>query len=1767
MKKLHLKPFVALLMSVLMISPSVIPSLAVPFDGAPKDQIRTYDAKILKTVDRADSVLAYSKGILGDGEHRLGQSEYQALQKENQTLQRLLNTKDSKAIANQIDKVEGGIIDLLNSKTKDEDLIVEVPQEMMGVSANSFQPDYPPENAIDGDPNSMWHSQWAPDNTPFPHILTIDLHKKTVLNDITIWPRQDATAGRITKGQIYAGDSLDDMKPVADFTDDAGQDAAVVNLHKTTARYVQIYSLEATSANTAVSEIKVTSFYRPVVDVPKTMMSASANSSNSSCPPVNAIDGNRATLWHSEWTPQDDPFPHILTIDLHKKMMLDVVSILPRQDANAGKTTSGQIYAGDSLDDMKLVTDFTGDSSRNATVVDMDYTSARYIQIYSLEASSANTAIAEVVVSTYDLALVEAFNQYDLALDMLRKSTVGDGVGAYSSSDTDAFQKVIEGFSDELNQEELTPADYAAIVEKIRTACADFSAKAKAYSKADLASLIKSFEKQIAGIQIAVDKASADALLVKANGVSDDPNATREDIHTAYTQVSGFMKSMDAVKGDNYDLAGEWKLSLSAYSGDLQPTDKVTLPGTLDTNKKGNYNAYEDINRLSRYFTYTGPATYQMDVYISGGWSDKNIVLYMERSRQTSVWVNGVEVESPETSNVLPASQRYNLSGALQYGKYNTIAITVDNTYTDLPKNGISNSHMATDETQTNWNGIVGAFSLQINNKAYMEDLRVYPNQDLTSVTVEADLVNNADAAYNGVLTLQCAGAEKRNINVSLAAGEKKTFTVSDYAMPKDVKLWSEFETPLYEMTASLDNGGRAQEKFGMRRFHSEDSRLTINGKTVFLRNESNCAVFPLTGYAPMDEESWKDLFTAYKSYGINSVRFHSWCPPEAAFSAADQLGLYLQPELSCWDGPMLGDEVRRNYYRKEAFAIIKEYANHPSFVMMTFGNELSYQGNDYIEQGDRLISELQQKDSTRLYAPGSNVAFGSVDPAPHADFYTAERFLNSNFRGSYGGLNGHVNQQYPSSMVNYDDAVAQLAELGVPSFSFEVGQYQVFPDVLSEPQKYTGVLDARNFKLIAENLKEKGFTETDVRRAIEASGMLSRIGYKAEIEAARRTAGMSGISLLGIQDFSGQGTALVGMMNALGESKPYDFADPEAFSSFFSPVAPLFETSKFCWTNEEKLTGSLLLSNYAQDDVKGEISYKLTEKDGSVFYEGKTKSVLFKQGELTGAGEISISLGSIQAPTQLKLEIACQDAHNSYDFWVYPTEDKVSDGEVYITEYLDDIAIQILDEGGKVFLSPKASKTALPDSLEGRFSTAFWSTYDQSQPGTMGLLLDPEHPLFEAFPTDYYSNYQWWAMSRYGRPMNLEALKNENGERIEPLVKVIDGFANLNNMGLLYEAAVGNGKLVVSSMGLDQLEYEYPEAKALRNAIIRYMNSDNFDPSFQVDIEKVKAQVQSIPGEEKENLASKYKGGQPFLGEHTETCQGGYDRDPVDRMVEINDGIVDLSSSSRSWTDFRGDQTYPHDAQIGVELAGGHTVDSVAFAFFEDPGCKAPASIRIQYWDGEGYRDVVRPDATKDFQPGMNTITFTPVETDKLLFTMEHHEGMAVAISEMFVYEKQVDPDRIYVETANDRDVVELTETLEFSIKTRPVYANNRLVKWSVEDASGKPSALAKIGFDGVLHPLATGKVTVRATLRSNPEVTATREITIVKTEIVPGDLNKDGKVTVTDVMEACRVLARKSAGQKPTDDEIARGDLNGNHDVDITDVMEICRKLVRKD
>ena len=1078
----------------------------------------------------------------------------------------------------------------------------------------------------------------------------------------------------------------------------------------------------------------------------------------------------------------------------------------------------------------------------------------------------------------------------------------------------------------------------------------------------------------------------------------------------------------------------------------------------------------------------------------------------MERTRATEVYVNGKRVSSSVASDLLPVPSEYRLTEWLVYGDFNEIVIVVDNSFEGLPAGAILASHMATAETQTNWNGILGRFELISSGKVSIDDLRVYPNDDLKSVTVKVDVTNNLDADADTQITLSLDGAESVSVPVKLAAGKSGTFVCENFAMPDDVKLWSEFHPDLYTLTASLPGGEIESADFGMRVFKvSQDGeKIENNGYAVLLRGEANCAVFPLTGYAPMDVESWEDLFGVYKSYGINFVRFHSWCPPEAAFEAADKLGMYLQPELSSWDGAMMSDDIKKEYYSEEAYAIIKEYANHPSFVMMTFGNELMYATQD-LNFADELIGGLKKEDSTRLYAPGSNTFFGGFTPTANTDFYTSQAYMGAALRGSFGGLTGFVNQEYPNTMLNFYSTVSKVTALGVPVFSFEVGQYQVFPDILTETDKYTGVLEARNFEVIAEKARERGLTDDDIADWINASGMLSRLGYRMEIEAVRRTPNMAGISLLGIQDFPGQGTALVGMVNALVEPKPYDFADPEYFSQFFGPVAILFETEKFVYKNSEKIAGRVLVSNYSENDLTGAIAY-VFEADGKVIASGEINDAELSCGELSAAGTVSLSLEEITKAQKIVLTLSSGELENSYSFWVYPDSTKAEKKNVFVAEVFDENVLMILRDGGSVFLSPRASADNFPNSVAGRFSTAFWSTNDKAnQAGLMGLLIDPDHPLFESFPTDYYSDFQWWIMTTNGRPVNLEDFTDSSGEKIEPLIRVLDDLDGIKNMGLLYEVKVGEGKLVVSSMGLNQLKDEYPEAQALYAAILSYMNSENFDPEFCVSEQTLLEQL-PLTANEGENVAVVDSGSTFYLGKNTATCTGGYDGKWQNRLLEINDGVVDCQNNSRSWSDYRSDGKYPGDAELGVYFSGKEVISSVGIAFFEDSGCKAAASLKIMYRDGDNFKEVSKPSLTTGFTSGMNVITFDPVTTDEMYFYIEHQSGMGLAISEILCYRQKVDASSIRISGEGGATEVKAGVSIPMVVLPTPEVANGFVIKWTVKAADGSGAELATIDTDGILTALSVGKVIVNASVYGNPSVSASVEIDIVDKISDPG-------------------------------------------------------------
>jgi len=949
---------------------------------------------------------------------------------------------------------------------------------------------------------------------------------------------------------------------------------------------------------------------------------------------------------------------------------------------------------------------------------------------------------------------------------------------------------------------------------------------------------------------------------------------------------------MLSINNKIYDISGEWRFKLGAYipfsdKCKLVSDETVIFPGTLDENKKGTINTCQDQERLSRYYTYTGPACFQKDIMIEEAWKDKDIQIFLERSRATRVYVNQEEVLHRETSSILPIPQIYSITDYVKYGQENTITIVVDNSYPDMPAEAILRSSMATDETQTNWNGILGRMELQVLDKVRITDIRIYPHKDLRRVRIICEVINTSDDIYTGFMLVQAKKAKQfsnqevmddhgedvyiddhnkkgipsREILIQLPAGTSKSYEISDYDLGDEVELWSEFNPSLYTMDvflkdsynfdAILDLNNIPEEKeyrerysvdFGVRSFKAdkETGRLMINDVNVFLRCEANCAVFPLTGYAPMEEEAWEKLFSTYRSYGINTVRFHSWCPPKAAFVVADRMGMYLQPELSCWDHlNMFGDEIEKVYYRKEALAIMKTYGNHPSFVMFSLGNELHFSDLDF---ADKLLVELKDYDSSRLYSFASNGYYGNMPPSPNSDFYTAQSYLRSPLRGMYSGMRGFVNDRRPGSYINYEEGASRAIRGGNPVISFEVGQFQVFPDVLYELHQYTGVLEPRNMKILEKQLKEKGISKETAKAYINASGILSRLGYRQEIEAARRTSNMSGISLLGIQDFSGQGTALVGMMNALGDAKPYEFAEPKEFRSFFGEQVILFETDKFCWTNNEIFHGNVLISNYGVGPLIGSLIYRFEDRDGMVLAEGSLSHNCYDNGQLSLAGTIEVSLDKINKPTEFKLRLifdqgsnSKQEISTSYDIWVYPVATDEDPVDIYITGELEQKAIGILQQGGKVFFSPQASKDSIPNSVVGTFTTSFWSSMfkSETQPGTMGLLMDPKHPIFNSFPTDYHTNYQWWPMTKLGRAMVLD--------HIQPIIQVVDGFLTLRNMGLLYEVKLGQGKLMVSSMGLEELKDQYPEARALRNSILKYMKSNEFNPEQEIKIEQLK--------------------------------------------------------------------------------------------------------------------------------------------------------------------------------------------------------------------------------------------------------------------------------------------------------------------------------------
>ncbi|MBI2927362.1 MAG: discoidin domain-containing protein [Verrucomicrobia bacterium] len=858
---------------------------------------------------------------------------------------------------------------------------------------------------------------------------------------------------------------------------------------------------------------------------------------------------------------------------------------------------------------------------------------------------------------------------------------------------------------------------------------------------------------------------------------------------------------------------------------------------------------------------YVGPAWYQRDFDIPAKWQGQRVVLSLERPHwETRVWVGSRLVG---TNQSLSTPHDYDL-GLLPPGKH-TLTVRVDNR---LVVDVGHDSHSVSDHTQGNWNGIVGRLELRATPPVWIDELQVYPHVATKSVTVKGRIGNATGQPGRSRVVLhtdyaallQSARAEMKFLDVTWEV-EGGTFETT-LPLGTSPRLWDEFDPVLFHLSAALAPALATNVNFsntvtfGLREFAAQGTQFVINGRKTFIRGTLECCIFPKTGHPPTDVAEWKRIIRVAKAHGLNNLRFHSWCPPEAAFVAADELGFYLHVEASSWANASttLGDgkPVDRWLY-EETDRILRYYGNHPSFVLMPYGNEPG--GPKHAEFLAKWVEYCKAKDPRRLYTSGAgwpqiaeNQWHSSPDPR---------------VQSWGGGLKTRINAKPPETRTDYRDYIGARA---VPVISHEIGQWCVYPN-FGEMKKYTGYLKPRNFEIFRETLRAHHQLAL-AKKFLLASGKLQALCYKEDIEAALRTPGMGGFQLLDLHDFPGQGTALVGVLDPFWEAKGYVSA--AEFSRFCDSTVPLARLSKRVFTTAEKLEADLEVAHFGSAILDNALAtWRLVSDTGKVVAQGELPPRPVPVDNAITLGRVSVGLRDIPVPARYKLIVALRSSAdvspvlpstsnsvhdherrgprptfvNDWDVWVYPPNlsTEVPAG-VTVVDDLNDRVLAALDAGGKVLLliPPSRVKGDRLGKVALGFSSIFWNTAwtRRQPPHTLGVLCDPQHPAFADFPTDSHSNWQWWYLVSRAGAMILDDLP----PRLRPTVLVIDDWFTARRLGLLFEAKVGRGKLAVCSIDLQSDLASNPVARQFRHSLLRYVASDRFKPKVALTAEQVRS-------------------------------------------------------------------------------------------------------------------------------------------------------------------------------------------------------------------------------------------------------------------------------------------------------------------------------------
>ncbi len=566
-------------------------------------------------------------------------------------------------------------------------------------------------------------------------------------------------------------------------------------------------------------------------------------------------------------------------------------------------------------------------------------------------------------------------------------------------------------------------------------------------------------------------------------------------------------------------------------------------------------------------------------------------------------------------------------------------------------------------------------------------------------------------------------------------------------------------------------------------------------------------------------------------------MRFHSWCPPEAAFTAADELGFYLQPECGMWNSfdtekKMLG------VLNDETALMLKAYGNHPSFVMLNATNEPA---GHYAEQLPVWDKAWREADPRRLYSDGTG---RSAPPPGGRGTPFAADFLVTGARGPRGWFGS----DYESGLNMFRGGVT------VPCIGHEIGQYCAYPD-FGIIEKFNGkgkyaafpegigwgkvpYMHPGNYIIMRDSAQTHGLLAKNKALA-HASGKFQVACYKEEIEALLRTPSYSGYELLDLHDYLGQGGALIGLLDAFWEEKGYVTADE--FKRFNNTTVPLIRLKDRIFGTDQTLTANAEVTHYGPAALSNVTPiWSVLDSSGKRVMNGSLSACIVVPGSAPSIGTITAVLLGLPAPASYSLVLDVGGFSNHWSFWLYPAAIKTDvPTDVLITSSWDDAKAR-LNTGGKVlFLSGTPEKPSSDLSLTT--SPIFWNRLmNPSRTWMLGLLNETNHGALAAFPTEDCCDWQWVNLVPKTVAMNMEALTSP----VELVVQPIDDWNRNLRLSMLFECHVGKGSLMVTSFDLSDGAMTKKTAAALRKSVTDYMASAKFKPKNTVAINDLDAWV-----------------------------------------------------------------------------------------------------------------------------------------------------------------------------------------------------------------------------------------------------------------------------------------------------------------------------------